>query len=223
MKKINLIHCVSNNRIKWKSSLKKILCPCLIALILFFPSIGNSQQIEQLSIEPAKSQTADPVVFSGVTFDADPSRNVIEFEGEAGPVTAEWVSVDQKYLVVVVPPGAFSGPVDITVDNKIIGRGIIKIKAIFFSFYMFLGLFIGILLRTFIPYINKSAKTGSFAFKTQFFIPPLLTMLLMIPTAIMLLPDLSYTGNSIQDFIAAFTVAYSTQDLVREVQKSAEA
>ena len=84
-----------------------------------------------------------------------------------------------------------------------------------------IGIGVGILFRTFVPYLNVIREDPNTKFDKKFLIPPLVSLITSIPLAIALLPQVSSSsGNFVQDFVSAFTVSYTAQDITREVQKA---
>ncbi|MBO9540812.1 hypothetical protein J7643_09500 [bacterium] len=62
------------------------------------------------------ADVADTVTLSGITFDADPSKNRVRFNGVSAAVSA--VAADRRSIQVTVPDGATRGPVTVEVAAK---------------------------------------------------------------------------------------------------------
>ncbi len=84
-----------------------------------------------------------------------------------------------------------------------------------------IGIVVGIIFRTFVPYLNVLKQNPETKFDKKFILPPIVSLIASIPLAIALLPQVSSSsGNFIQDFVASFTLSYTAQDITREVQKA---
>ncbi|MNY06507.1 hypothetical protein D3C86_1392680 [compost metagenome] len=62
------------------------------------------------------ADVADTVTLSGITFDADPAKNRVRFNGVSATVSA--VAGDRRSIQVTVPDGATRGPVTVEVAAK---------------------------------------------------------------------------------------------------------
>jgi hypothetical protein len=199
----------------------KILAALWTISFLLIIIIPANAQVPQISVSPSNSEAAAPIILSGSGFDKDLSKNLIIFPGLDKPVPAEWVSTDLKNLMVRVPTKATGGIVEIKVNGTVIGQTFLKIKSTYPTINVFLALFGGVVARTLLPYIVKSIKSGS-AWEWKYIVSSLATTVTVIPLAITILPNLTLSGNSYQDLITAFSLTYSSQDLIREAQKITE-
>ena len=192
----------------------------LLFLVLVWLSVCHAQT--DLSINPPTSEVGTSIVISSKSqFDSVPVNNQITFTGNAKPVPAEWVSNDKNYLLVRVPSGTTDGPVSIAVKNKPIGSIAFKVKppAGWPSAMVWIGIFFAVFMRAAVPFWAKKIKEGATEFKKEYLLPPVIGMIVSMPTVFGLLPSIGFTGNAFQDFLAAFSVTYASQDIIREAQK----
>lgn len=179
----------------------------------------------ELSINPPVSEVGSSVVISSSKgeFDDKALNNQITFSGQAHPVPAEWVSDDKNHLLVRVPRGTTDGPVKVEVKHKLIDSVVFKVKppAGWPSLVVWLGILLALLARTILPYLIKKVKEGV-KFDWKFLVPSIGGVILGFIAVFQLLPSIGFTGNPFQDFLAAFSVTYTSQDVIREFQKTAE-
>jgi len=204
--------------------MKQILMTLSLLTILCFVKASYSE----LSINPPTSEVGTSVIISGGKFDITPANNQVTFKGTSKAVSADWVTGDGQYLLVKVPQGATDGSVSISVKNNLIGKAAFNVKSAAScpSFWVWIGIALALVFRTFVPFFNKKLAAAGDASKKKvewdwwLLVPPLGALITSVPVVINLLPSIGYTGNPWQDFLASFSVTYASQDIIRELQKT---
>jgi len=80
----------------------------------------------------------------------------------------------------------------------------------------YIGIFLGALARTFVPYLLKLMKTPKLKWQNKYLISAIAGIILSLITATLLAYYISLNVG----FIGGFTLAYTLQSLSRDVQKS---
>ena len=89
--------------------------------------------------------------------------------------------------------------------------------------YHFIGLGVGLIWRTLVPWLQKYAADNTLKFDPKYLIGPAISTLISVPAILMGLGTLTAGANHLTDFIAAFTLAYTVQDITNGVQSMAGA
>lgn len=179
-----------------------------------------------LTVTPPAAEVGTSVIIGGQGFDQVPVNNQVTFTGQDRSVPAEWVSDDSRHILVRVPRGAADGPVGVLVKNRPVGNVAFKVKpqAAWPTAYVWIGIAVALLFRTFIPFWNKklveARENRPIVWNWWLVIPPLAAAVISVPVVLNLLPSIGHTGIPYQDFLASFSVTYASQDLIREIQKA---
>jgi hypothetical protein len=88
-----------------------------------------------------------------------------------------------------------------------------------YTFYA-IGLAAGILFRTLVPLLIEWQQNPDLHWERKYWLPPILGTLISIPAVFMGLANLHPPTGGIADVVAAFTLAYTAQDLTRTAQKA---
>lgn len=83
------------------------------------------------------------------------------------------------------------------------------------SMYTYLGLFLGALARTFVPYLVKLKKKPNLKWENKYLTPALAGIVLSLIATLVLASEV----NMDVGFLGAFTLAYTLHSLSRETQK----
>ena len=97
-----------------------------------------------------------------------------------------------------------------------------KVKLINMSTEAIIGVILGVLFRTMVPFLNKLKKNPEIKFDKKFLIPAFASLILSVPAVIILLGTIKPSGNPWVQFTSSFAIAYTTQDIAREAQKLRE-